>query len=74
MQDKTNTSRRASAALTDIKSIKTDIKQPLSARMTSFLEQIGNPYKFRAGDVVVRIEYGGVKSFNSAMANLLSAV
>ena len=43
--------------LRDINSIIVDKSQPTALRILSFIEQVGNPYCFRVGDVKVKIGY-----------------
>jgi hypothetical protein len=43
--------------LVDIDSVKIDDALPVSQRITSFLEQIKNPYCFLCGNTPVKIEY-----------------
>ena len=45
------------ARLTDIRSVKIDPKLSKQERIRSFVRQIGNPYCYRDGDVVVGIRY-----------------
>lgn len=43
--------------LVDLNSVRIDESQPVSSRIASFVEQIGNPYCFRIGDVAVKVKY-----------------
>lgn len=43
--------------LKDIKDIKIDLKSPREKRIKSYLNQIGNPYCYRDGDIIVSIGY-----------------
>lgn len=43
--------------LTDIRSVKIDPKLSKQERIRSFVRQVGNPYCYRDGDVVVGIRY-----------------
>lgn len=43
--------------LKDIRSVNIDEAQPLPARIRSFVQQIGDPYHFKVGDVVVTVCY-----------------
>ncbi len=45
------------ATLKDIRDIKIDTSKPCKQRIKEYVEQIGNPYRYRDGDVVVEIEY-----------------
>ena len=41
--------------LVDLNSVVIDESRPVQERMVSFLQQIGNPYCFRVGDVAVKV-------------------
>lgn len=43
--------------LVDLNTVHIDETQPVSVRVASFVEQIGNPYCFRVGDVAVKVKY-----------------
>lgn len=43
--------------LVDLNSVVIDESRPVQERMVSFLQQIGNPYCFRVGDVAVKVVY-----------------
>lgn len=43
--------------LKDIRNVKIDETQPLPDRIRSFVQQIGDPYHFKVGDVVVTVSY-----------------
>lgn len=43
--------------LSDINSIAVDKSLPTALRILSFIDQVGNPYCFRVGDVKVKIGY-----------------
>ena len=45
------------ANLVDISSVKIDSELPKTERIKSFISQIGNPYCYLDGDVVVGISY-----------------
>ncbi|MCD7889811.1 MAG: hypothetical protein LUG23_07870 [Oscillospiraceae bacterium] len=42
-------------SLVDIRDVRIDRTLPLEERMKSYVEQIGNPYMFKVGDTVVRL-------------------
>lgn len=44
-------------ALVDINDVTIDMNQPKEQRMSSYLEQIKNPYQFRCGDYTVKIRF-----------------
>ena len=43
--------------LRDIKDVVIDTSKPCKQRIREYVRQIGNPYCYRDGDVVVEIEY-----------------
>ena len=43
--------------LVDLNSVVIDESRPVQERMMSFIQQIGNPYCFRVGDVAVKVVY-----------------
>ncbi len=43
--------------LVDLNSVHIDDTKPIPERIYSFLQQIGNPYCFRIGDVAVKVNY-----------------
>ena len=43
--------------LKDIKDVRLDPDSPREKRIRSFIAQIGNPYCYRDGDVIVSISY-----------------
>lgn len=45
------------STLVDLNSVRIDDTRPIPERIYSFLEQIGNPYCFRIGDVAVKVNY-----------------
>ena len=45
------------AALRDIRDVKIDTSKPCKQRIKEYIDQIGNPYCYRDGDIVVEIEY-----------------
>lgn len=44
-------------SLVDINDIKIDTKLPREQRLTEFVRQIGNPYCYRCGKVVVKVSF-----------------
>lgn len=43
--------------LVDLNAVHIDESQPVSKRIASFVEQVGNPYCFRIGEVAVKVKY-----------------
>ena len=61
--------------LVDIRDVVIDKSLPLEDRVTSYVEQIKNPYCFKVGDVVVRVSYAGrdktlTDSFTAMIASM----
>jgi hypothetical protein len=46
-----------SDTLTDIRDIKIDIEKPLTERMLDYLQQIQNPYCFKHGKIIVKVNF-----------------
>lgn len=44
-------------SLTDIADVRVNTSLPPKERLADYLEQVGNPYCFRCGNVVVQISY-----------------
>ena len=44
-------------SLVDLNTVCIDDTKPVPERISSFLEQIKNPYCFRIGDIVVKVNY-----------------
>lgn len=45
--------------LTDLRSVHIDASLPVPERIRSFVQQIGDPYHYKVGDVVVTVSYNG---------------
>jgi len=43
--------------LADIRDIKIDTALPLQERMKSYIKQIRNPYRYKCGDITVRVSF-----------------
>ena len=61
--------------LADITKIHLDACQTKEEKIKSFLEQVGNPYCYRVGDVIVKTRYSenGV-SFHKRFEQLIASV
>ncbi len=63
------------SSLVDLNSVQIDDSQPVQDRIISFLDQIRNPYCFRIGDVVVKVNYkADGPSFQQKFEELLRTV
>ena len=60
--------------LTDISNLQINANQRTIEKMSSFIDRVGNPYLFKVGETVVKVEYEGVQSFTDAFASLICAV
>ena len=59
------------AALVDLRDIKIDAGKPITERVQSFMEQVGNPYLFKVGDIAVKVNYGDGKPLADVLASLV---
>ena len=57
--------------LVDLREIEIDTSKAITQRMESFFEQVQNPYVFRVGDIVMKIDYGQDKEFAEAFTDIL---
>ena len=58
-------------SLVDLREINIDTTKPVPQRMESFLEQVQNPYVFKVGDIVMKVDYGNGKQFAEAFTDIL---
>lgn len=59
--------------LVDLKEVKVNMRKNKFNRMQEFVDEIKNPYLFKVGDIVVKIEYCGDKNVTEAVANAIKA-
>lgn len=59
------------AALVDLCGVSVDKALPMSEKTDSFFRQIRNPYLFKVGDVVVKVEFGGKCEFSDAIERIV---
>lgn len=58
--------------LNDIRDIYIDKSLPVIERILSFIDQIGNPYMFKAGDIKVKVSYNeNGPTLQESLENLL---
>ena len=57
----------------DLRDVIIDTTQPVIDRMESFINQVKNPYLFKVGDVIIKVEYGDGKNFKDALSDVLCA-
>lgn len=60
------------SALSDLRFVSVNSSLSLSEKTQSFFSQIKNPYLFKVGDVVMKIEHGGTVDFSDAIVNIIS--
>lgn len=57
----------------DIRDVRIDGSLPPEERIRSFVEQVKDPYRFKVGDVTVRVSYSGESStLNDRFTQMLS--
>lgn len=59
--------------LTDIGNLQINAHQRTAEKLNALIRQAGNPYLFKVGQTVVKVEYEGGQSFTDAFANLIRA-
>lgn len=52
----------ADEQLVDIRDVKIDRTLPTAERIKSFVEQIKDPYRFKVGDVVVKVSFANTQN------------
>ena len=57
---------------TDLREIQIDESKKVAERVENFLEQVGNPYLFKVGDVFVKVNYKDGKDLADSLISLLS--
>ena len=58
-------------SLVDIANVHIDLEQPLEDRVSSYIQQIKNPYCFKSNGVVVKISFAGNKSLDNCIADAM---
>ena len=59
--------------LVDLRSVSIDRSLPVPERMSSFVEQVKNPYLFKVDDVAVKVEFSSGKSVEDSLLSFLVA-
>lgn len=67
-----NTPLTEAAELVDIYRIAVDRNMPKLERAEQYLKEIKNPYLFRAGDMIVKIEPKGTVTLKDALGRILA--
>ena len=55
--------------LVDARDVVVDLSLPPEERVRSYIRQIGNPYRFRVGDVEVRVRFAGEATLDECLAH-----
>ena len=61
------------ASLVDLRDIRIDTGKPLAERVPAYLEQVKNPYLFKVGDIVVKVNYDGGRTLSDSLTSLFLA-
>ena len=57
----------------DIRDVRIDPALSREEKIRSFIEQVGNPYRFKVGDVTVHVSYsGGSATLNDRFTEMMS--
>ncbi len=59
--------------LIDLRDVKVNRKASLSRRIDDFIAQVRNPYLFKVGETVVKVEFGDGKDFSELLADVILA-
>ena len=59
--------------LVDLRSVSIDRSLPVPERMSSFVEQVKNPYLFKVDDIAVKVEFSSGKSVEDSLLSFLLA-
>ena len=62
MTEKNMKCSTADEQLVDIRDVKIDRTLPTEERIRSFVEQIRDPYKFKVGDLVVKVSFANTQN------------
>ena len=59
-------------SLVDLHDVKIDAEKSVPEKMNDYFEQIKNPYIFKVGDVRVKVNFEGDRSFTEALVSAIS--
>lgn len=59
--------------LVDLRSVSIDRSLSVPERMSSFVEQVKNPYLFKVDDITVKVEFSSGKSVEDSLLSFLLA-
>lgn len=57
----------------DLRNVTVNREKPFSERRDDFIRQVHNPYMFRVGSTVVRVEFGDGKNFADILTDVILA-
>ena len=57
----------------DLRTVTVNRKKPFSERRDDFIMQVNNPYLFRVGSTVVKVEFGDGKDFAEMFCDAILA-
>ena len=60
-------------SLVDLRDVKIDSGKSVPEKMNDYFEQIKNPYLFKVGDTVVKVEFGDGKDFSDILTDVILA-
>lgn len=59
--------------LADLRNVSINRTMPLKRRTNDFVAQVGNPYLFKVGDIIVKAEFGGSGDFSEMLTDIILA-
>ncbi len=59
--------------LVDLRNVTVSRKKPFNGRISDYIGQVRNPYLFRVGKTVVKVEFGDGKDFADMLTNVILA-
>lgn len=62
-----------SEELVDLRNVEVNRNAPLKRRTSDFIAQVGNPYLFRVGETIVKIDFGNGKDFSDILKDAILA-
>lgn len=57
----------------DLRNVTVNREKPFSERRDDFIRQVHNPYLFKVGETVVRVEFGEGKNFAEMLSDVIIA-
>ena len=56
----------------DLRTVTVDTAAPVEERMRQLAAQLGDPHRFRVGDITVKVTFTGERPFAEAAANVIA--